>query len=814
MDLSEARSRRDRTTHGPKLQADLAAALAIAYRTLQDRDQQLQSGKSGVYLEVEAREGGRLPELTWKNEGITLGAQRLNEDGVEVGALFVPVTAAPFLSKKLNEYTLEDTPAGKPKNEDRFAPVEALRYGSTLSLWTDRRPFPEAHESIWWECWCWEKRARNFAHLARRLNLRVSERRLHFPDFEVVLVYGTPLALENLIRHSDAVEELRRASDSPRFFMTDVRREISQWVGDLSDRIVPPMANNPAVCILDNGVAREHPLLRPALQGSDCLTVDSRWGVDDHSDSGHGTNIIGTALFGDLTYPLADRAEVQLRFHVESVKFIAPNGFTSTDPSNYGDITKSAVALVESNEPTRNRVICMAVTNEDVSGERPTSWSAAVDQICAGVPAGGVDPEETSSLQRRLFIVSAGNIPDHSNPDETSDPDEFPIEDPGQAWNALTVGGFTDKCEINQDYEGWTPAARVGELSPYSRISTDWEHSNTPIKPEVVFEAGNRALSPGGTELLAGMDSLSLLTTNKDFTRHPLTLFWATSAATAQAAGMAGSILSAHPELWPETVRGLIVHSAHWTPAMLDQMRRCSTKAESIRLARNFGYGVPQLERALASAENDLALVAQSEVQPYQRVRKLQTDGTYKLSAPSFHQVHYYPLPWPKGELEKLGEKKVSLKVTLSYFVEPSPGREAPVNPGQYRSFGLRFAMKRRSDTGDVFRKRVNKLERALDERLPEAESDSRWTFGSQSVSAGSLHCDIWTGSAVELAARDQIAIYPVGGWWKYRPHLERHSSMARYSLIVSITSDDVEVKLYSEIAEYIRIAVKTQVSV
>ncbi len=44
-----------------------------------------------------------------------------------------------------------------------------------------------------------------------------------------------------------------------------------------------------------------------------------------------------------------------------------------------------------------------------------------------------------------------------------------------------------------------------------------------------------------------------------------------TSAATAQAAYLAASILADYPNLWPETVRALIVHSADWTPAMRAQ---------------------------------------------------------------------------------------------------------------------------------------------------------------------------------------------------------------------------------------------------
>ena len=38
------------------------------------------------------------------------------------------------------------------------------------------------------------------------------------------------------------------------------------------------------------------------------------------------------------------------------------------------------------------------------------------------------------------------------------------------------------------------------------------------------------------------------------------------------------------------------------------------------------------------------------------------------------NECHFYSLPWPRAALESLGEQDVTLKITLSYFVEPNPG--------------------------------------------------------------------------------------------------------------------------------------------
>lgn len=790
---------RDRSTHGPKLQTDLTAAFAAAHAALAGRTPDQVDGKAGVYLEVEAAKGALLPDLDWPSKDIRLGAAR-EMDGVQSGTLFVPESAEAFLAEKVRQYAFENTPSQKPSHFARFDPLEAIRAATVESLWTDQRPIPtDPTAAIWWECWCWRDRAMHLVPAANRLNLRASERRLRFPEFDVIPVYGTRADIVLLLRHTDAIEELRLASDTPVFFTTNVREEQSWWIDDLVARVQPPPPDSPAVCVLDTGMASAHPLLSVALDPNDCLAVDKDWGVDDHD--GHGTNMGGTALYGDLLYPLSDLGDLPLETRLESVKLTAPGGFPPTDPENYGAITQAAVALPEIQNPHRSRAYCLAITNEDISGERPTSWSGALDQICAGTMPG--DPEDTPP--RRLFVVSAGNIGDPSAFDGAEDPGEFPIEDPAQSWNAVTVGGFTDKVEITDEmWKGWTALAKVGDLSPYSRISTDWNHSRAPIKPEVVFEAGNRALSPSERELLAGIDSLSLLTTGRDVIGEPVQTFWATSAAAGQAAGMAASIMARHPDLWPETVRALMVHSAEWTPAMKARLDACIGKKERVALARHFGYGVPQLERALSSAKNDVALIAQAYIQPFKKEER---------AAPVYNDVHYYQLPWPKQTLEVLGEKDVQLKVTLSYFIDPSPGELAPVLPARYQSFGLRFALKPPTITGQVFRQKINQLERD-GSPLPKTDSDTRWMFGSKSIAAGSLHCDVWTGPAAVLAARDMIAIYPVTGWWKERPGAGKANAKARYSLIISIASEEQSAELYAEIANLIGVGIETEVNI
>ena len=114
----------------------------------------------------------------------------------------------------------------------------------------------------------------------------------------MIPVYANREEIGRLLQNTDAIEELRRASDTPTFFTITVRRKQDLWVDDLTDRIDAPPRTAPAVCILDNGVAQAHPLIATALDPGDCLTVDMNWGVDDHDPGGHGTNMAARCFMG------------------------------------------------------------------------------------------------------------------------------------------------------------------------------------------------------------------------------------------------------------------------------------------------------------------------------------------------------------------------------------------------------------------------------------------------------------------------------------------------------------------------------------
>lgn len=106
--------------------------------------------------------------------------------------------------------------------------------------------------------------------------------------------------------------------------------------------------------------------------------------------------------------------------------------------------------------------------------------------------------------------------------------------------------------------------------------------------------------------------------------------------------------------------------------------------------------------------------------------------------------------------------------------------------------------MKKRSDTKEKFKCRVSG-QQATDTPGPQQEGDY-WLLGSNAAQAGSLHCDLWRGRAIDLALHDAIGVYPVTGWWKTHSGQKRFNDMGRYALVISISAPGQNVDMHAEI--------------
>jgi hypothetical protein len=479
----------------------------------------------------------------------------------------------------------------------------------------------------------------------------------------------------------------------------------------------------------------------------------------------------------------------------ESVKIVPPYDNDREDFAAY--YTQRGVYVAQIAHTNRRRVYCLASSFKASETGQPSSWSTVIDMMSAG--------SDDVNSPRRLFVVGVGNIGFTEWTNYPASNDGHAAETPSQNWNALSVGGYTNKTKLSVENSALSVIALNGALAPSSRTGVAWAaHRDWPLKPDVVFEAGNAAIDPTPPRAGTKLPELSMLTASAKTTERLFTYIDGTSAAAALAARFAAKVQSEFSDYWPETIRALIVHSAEWTEAMRNSLDQSLTKKQQhTLLVRRCGFGVPNLDRALQSGKNRATLIAQREFQPFH------SDGK---SDPKFHELDFVELPLPGEFLRANASESIRVRVTLSYFIEPNPGTRKPTSQYRYASCGLRFKLSGMNQPRDTFLSKITQAIQA-EEGDEDAPSESeRWLLGSDARHKGSLHSDIWEGSAVDLVGR-QIAVYPVSGWWKLRKHLKRYNSTLRYSMIVTIEAQNKELDIYAPIEAMIKVpvAVNTQ---
>jgi hypothetical protein len=788
----------DRTTHGLKITKQLEKAWNEARLINEKRTAVSLPTKNGVYLEFYSAPEYELATKSLENRrsGIRLMNVRMEKsegEAVRKATVFIPKGKENYFLKRVQEYVEKDTDKGKPKHESLVANIGSIRLAVLESFWsaTDTMWIPK-EDPKWCEIWLNGDDVeieKEFRSLSASLNIPLQQETLKFPERIVILAFANRSQLEELIASSPHIAEIRRAAELTSFFVDLENKEQTDWARELLDRVTVDENSLVSVCILDTGVANGHMLLKPILNDEDCYSYDTEWGTSD--DVGHGTAMSGLVAYGDLQALLEGKQDVNLVHRLESIKILPPNG--ENDPKLYGAITSQSLSRVIINSPERKRIICMAITAPKYTkGDgSPSSWSAAIDELTSGV----LDD------QKKLLIISAGNV---------SDPEDWkqyptinklrPVQNPAQSWNALTVGAYTEKVLLDKEkYQNHKTVAPTGGLSPYSSTSYIWDNK-WPIKPEIVLEGGNVLKEEYGC---FQSEDLSILTTFHKPVNRQFDTIWATSAATASASWMAGQIQAQYPNAWPETVRALLVHSAEWTDTMKEQFLGGTKKGDIKELLRICGYGVPNLERALWCVKNSVNMVIQSELQPYTKL----DNGRYVTK-----DMHIHEIPWPKGVLLELGETKVSMRVTLSYFIEPGPGEVGWKDRYRYASCALRFDVNG-LDSREAFLRRVNAAIDSEDDDF-QGYGGANWLIGPQNRHLGSIHSDVWSGTAAELASSNLIGIYPAVGWWRERNWLGRWDKNVRYSLVVSLQTPDQNIDLYTPISTQIELMNSTEIDI
>lgn len=778
-----------RNAHFAKVKSSFSNAIKNFHESQNFTDFHLEESERPQHLVLTFKKNldvnERLALSSLNSHGMSLLS--VNEiDGRVVANVSMPINKIGKLEEILNEYGTENTKSDKPKNQKFIESISEIEFGDIKSLWFSSSPLTQdENEVIDVELWLdtsvvnADVLLSKLDSAAEKLKITVKLDVIKFKDRLIKIVCATTKQLSELQLLIEAIAEIRPAQTISNTFLNMTPSDQYQWIKGINYYY---HENLTKICILDTGLNYSHPLLKDFTSEESVLVAEPHWSSDDVK--GHGTCVSGLALYGDLKIALQN-TNIKINASIESVKILPDVG--ENELRLYGSIISDAVYSIEAIRPYNQRIYTMAITSSyDLRGV-PSSWSASIDLLCSGCP-----DDDT----RRIFVISGGNMAPEDIKDFPDANMTASIEDPANSWNAISVGYWASEDNIVE--EGYVPLAQLTDLGPSSTTSMGWI-ANSPFKPDVVFEGGNYGFD-GVYNFAADLEELSLLTTSNDFSsgRH-FTNFIETSAATAIASNFVSKVWSQYPEYLPETIRALVIHSAQWPQKILERYHPFKNKQAVTNILRTAGYGCPDLSKAITSGDKSVNLVIEENIQPYNKEGKM-------------NKMALYSLPWPSEELEKLGGEEVKLRVTLSYFVEPNPGERGWENKFKYASFGLRFDFNSAGEDSQEFVARINKKFRENNPDYDVGDSDSsKWLLGPNLRTRGSIHSDLWTGTAAELADKKFIAVYPVSGWWKELKKENRQTSMARFSLIVSIETPNNNLELHNKISQLLNIETEIQ---
>lgn len=695
--------------------------------------------------------------------------------------VFLPSNHSNWLSGRLEKYNIEPEEGRNRTNATLVNSISGIRCSELRSFFLQRGDYETLSENAAeYELWIDKELfdAESVETSLDAIGVTRCMRNMVFNDVVVYLVVANEEQLNQVIHSIRGVSEIRVHRRPTVITQANGMREQDEWVELIKgDRIV---SENPArIAILDSGVTNHHPLIEEFLSDNRCHSVTLNGNIRDLRN--HGTGLASLVLYGDLTDAIYQQEHVGVYCDLSSVKMIPGENELQNEPEMYAVVTEDAIVTGRGDDA---EILCSAVTSGYRADEGiPSSTSAAID--LALYNDGACDS---------MMFISAGNIYETGGVDYPDYLHTHQIDDPAQTWNAITVGAYTQKVAIaNPEYKNSQVIAPYNGVSPFSRTSIQWGKST--IKPEILMEGGNGILN-GNT--IDAVDDLSLVCADAQPLLRKFTITNATSSATALAARLAGRIKNVNPNLTPLSIRALMVHSAEWT----DRMKELFTENGSLNklaLLHTCGYGVPVEKKALASSDSYVTFIAEDTIEPYIK------GASNNLK---FGHMNLYELPWPKETLLQMGEVNVRLKITLSYYICPSPGSRGMLKKYTYQSLRLNFDVNGPTEDLHTFENRIRRIKENEEESVANPELNTRWTIGKQMRNQGSIISDSIEMTGAQLASCNKIVVYPSSGW--FRNYIEYEHVQIKYSLVVSLETPEQDI--FSEIANKVGIELPVEV--
>lgn len=378
-----------------------------------------------------------------------------------------------------------------------------------------------------------------------------------------------------------------------------LEHETSNIEDDYEIEIIAPDNNATRVCIIDSGIQENHRLIQPAID-----TANSRSYVDGDATtvdyvkaSGHGTKVAGAVL-----YPVSipKKGKIKLESILQNARIL--------DKKNEIPTSRFEPRLMEQiiSDYPDTRVFNLSVSEKVAyTGTHMPSLAASIDKLI--------------HEKKILFIVAAGNLYHSSTiptnlgiiehlkagrtyPAYLNEP-ETRVANPGVSYFAITVGSIAKEDYDDADYKA---LAGKNNVSPFSRTGFGMWGC---IKPDVVEFGGDLMKNKLSDELITNEFTSPELVNS---TLHGASAVgkdsFGTSFSTPKVSYIASRLQFEHPTESAQMYRALIIQSARLP-------EHCFTNP-TLNDFRYYGYGVPDVNRALNNSQSRITFIQDGKVGP------------------------------------------------------------------------------------------------------------------------------------------------------------------------------------------------------
>jgi Subtilase family len=568
------------------------------------------------------------------------------------------------------------------------------------------------------------------------------------------------------------------------------RSEYNPSLSSLPDPI-PPDTNSCGIVVIDSGIQPGHPLLSSTIGEAEVFLSNSQKATGGEIDSsGHGTGVSGIAAYGDI-----EKCILSKEFRSSATIFsarILDNADEYDEDLLLENQLEEVVKYFTDNYPTKCHVFNLSIGNCNsiyISGDKQFRLAAKLDEIAYRYQ----DYE-------LIFVVSAGNARPFSSGEGERYITDYPnyildsesrIIDPATSAIAITVGSLSlgrgsmnnpDDAQVNS-------VAKIrGYPSPFTRTGFGVDGM---IKPDIVAYGGDFVVD--GNRIMGDVNAaVSVITLSlSNISGKLFTISSGTSLAAPYISNLAAQLFDKYPTASSNLIRALIANSASLPLEIPDEFKigsKMSVKDKTAQMAKQlsvYGYGQPNPERAMYSMENDVVLVCD---------RVLMEIGNF----------HLYEIPTlPSEFLQTKGERTLSITMAFDPPTRHTRG-------DSYLGLTMEFSLFKGVDVADLMNSFVNARkakENGLEYDFQQISIDDlKKKYGSCQLSLkpgssirkrGTLqrgHVKI-SNRATKFDRPLYLVVSSNRKWAR-----QEDIKLQRYSLVVSLTHTNEEVKVYHQI--------------